>query len=211
MQKFSLEIKPVLFTDPAKNETAVKNLELSSSDENIKILKVIYNCKEEFEAEIFSNTIVNYESKQKSGALNIALHDLNDKSSFLYSQIFEFYKAGKKETDEKLWLDFAVPLLDKIVSIKNRNGDFVKIAAYPFGQASWYFSFFLPEHILDECFDDEKSMFMMCPHAGFKLIELGYKNIYDYVLMDYYTDMAIDGDPTNSILKNLNNFYISID
>lgn len=211
MQKFSLEIRPVFEYNASKDEKTVKNLELSSSDENIKTLKKICNYQGDFETELFSNIIVNYDSKQKSDAVNIALHDLKDKSSYLCSHLFEKYKQGKKEDDEKLWMDFTVPLLDKIVSLKDRNGDSVQIAAYPFiNKTNWYFYFYLPEHVLEECFGDEKDMFMMCPHAGFKLIEIGDKNMYDYALMDYYTDMAIDGDPKNGYLKDLNRFYISV-
>ena len=151
------------------------------------------------------------ELKEKAAllrAIKYAIKDMLDTNSSLYQDVYMPFSRHKQTFEGAIKVTFLSKLIKNILM---RDRSYVTLDAYTYADNSQkYFSFSVPEHVLDEALSSsEKDMLLNVPHPGFSLLELGQFGMVNYVLGFYYEYLAKwCADPDDSNVRDLKRWLI---
>ena len=122
-------------------------------------------------------------------AISYAVKDMLDTDSSLYQDVYLPFSKYKQTSEVNVKVTFLSKLIQNILT-RDRSG--VTLDAYMYIENNQeYFSFSVPEHVLDEVLSEsEKEVLFNTPKPGFSLLELGQYSMVNYVLGFYYEYLA---------------------
>ena len=180
-------------------------------EELIPVISRIYHEDEDFAVDVTSLTENQRDIMNK--AVDIAIHDLKDESSFLYRYGYlPFAYASCLESDYiSTWITYTIKLLVGFSHLLDNSEPTVD-AYLACSDLEECFSIPIPLSRLYEVFSHIRcEWFTTIPEKGYKLLELGPYTMADYVLPKFYEYLARwCPDSENPLFRNPENWRIGI-